>query len=185
MRKSRTSVKGEYNFGTSISSPAIRNFQELLNSRNCQLESANKTLTGKEHKMEFVKTIRGIDFINDSASSNLNGIYMALANTDKKVTWITSFTEWNKLNSDFMALIVEKVDHVVFYNHTNPKAEVVLNAMNISTDSTNDLETAVRTAFYATKLNGSVLFSPGVPATEPYSDYAERGDYFKLAVAQL
>ncbi|SRR5574344_1006406 len=185
MKKSKSSVKGEYSFADSINSPTIRNFQALLDSRNRQLSATTEMMSGNEHKMEFVKTIRGIDFINDSASSNANGIYMALSNVEKKVTWITSFTEWGKLDEDLVTLISQKVEKVIFYGYEDSKTETFLDALHIHNECSTDLETVVRTAFYSTNFNQAVLFSPGIPAGDDFQNYSERGENFKKAVAQL
>ncbi len=185
MKKSRISLKGEYNFGKEIYSPSIRNFQELIDSRNRQMTVVAEQMNGEGHKMEFVKDIRGVDFINDSASSNLNGFYMALANVDKPVTWITSFREWEKLYSDLIAMITDKVRYVVVLGDVAQKTKLFLEALDISFEESSDIETAVRKAFYATESNNAVLFSPGVGTEGEFENYSERGNQFKMAVAQL
>lgn len=185
MKKGRNSIKGEYNFGSTIGSSGTRDFQELLNLRNQQLTGFKESLNDNEHRREFVKNYRGVDFINDAASENANGIYMALSNTTKNVTWITSFQEWDKIDVELLQLIIRKVDTIVYYGNEDEYTRNFIDALNIRNEQSDDLETAVRIAFYATETGSAVLFSPGRAIEDQHEDYAERGEKFKLSVAQL
>lgn len=185
MKKGRNSIKGEYSFGTSIGSSGMRDFQELLNLRNEQLAGFKETFNDNEHRREFVKNFRGVDFINDAASENVNGIYMALSNSTKNVTWITSFKEWDKIDVETLQLIIRKVNTIVYYGTEDEYTRNFIDALNIRNEQSTDLETAVRIAFYASETDTAVLFSPGRVADDEYESYAERGENFKLSVAQL
>ena len=85
----KVSVKGDYGFERGIAGSEIRDLQGLLNSRRTQMATlASNGFGAPEHKMEFVKNIRGVDFVNDAASENVNGVYMALSNLQKQTVWI-------------------------------------------------------------------------------------------------
>lgn len=184
MRKSRNSVKGEYGIGYAYGDNAIRDFQSLLDSRTSMLDSIE--LSKPEHKMEFVKSYRGIDFVNDSASVNQNGVYMAFSNTVKSVVWITSFADWNNINVDLLQLIVEKVDMIVYLGECSDESNSFMSALGVRTEHCEDMESAVRVAFYGCSANNEVLFCPGSEAGIEFSgDIAVRGRQFKNAVAQL
>ena len=177
--KSR-SIKGEYGIDYAIGTSGVRNFQELLDRRNQQL-AAQMADTTPEHRMEFVKSFRGVDFINDAASENANGIYMALSDRTKPTTWITSFTDWNSIGVDLLQLIIQKVNAIVFYGEEDDQTRSFIEALNIHHEQSEDLETAVRIAFYSSRQGDEVLFCHGTPAT----NCAERGSEFKSSVAQL
>lgn len=184
MKKSRNSVKGEYGIGYDFSAPAVRDFQVLLDSRMAQQSAFLPNQ--KEHKMEFVKNFRDVDFINDSASTNVNGLYLALSDATKPITWITSFTHWSSIDVNLLQLIVEKVNMIVFLGKEDEETHQFIDALNVRHDSSEDLESAVRIAFYGSSAGQAVLFSPGTPAGIEYDDdFAVRGDEFKTAVAQL
>ncbi|MCQ2263455.1 MAG: hypothetical protein MJZ70_04155 [Bacteroidales bacterium] len=178
--KNRNSIKGEYNVGYSIGSTGVRDFQELLNRRNSQLAAQMET-NDDEHRMEFVKTFRGVDFINDAACENANGIYMALSNMTKQVTWITSFNQWDKIDVDLLQMIIRKVNAIVYYGTEDEQTHSFIDALSIRNEQSEDLETAVRIAFYASEQGDAVLFCPATSA----EDCAERGCEFKTSVAQL
>ena len=167
----------------------IRNVGTLLDSRRAQVASmASNSFGVSEHRMELVKNIRGIDFVNDAASVNVNGIYMALDNLQKKAVWITSFEQWGEagdLFADLMQLITSKISSVVFLGNGSSPSRTIIEGMGVPTDCANDMETAVRVAFYSAGANQEVLYCPGVPADTNGESIAQRGTSFKSALAQL
>lgn len=185
----KVSVKGDYGFDRGIGGSEIRDLQSLLNSRQSQMETlASNGFGAPEHKMEFVKNIRGVDFVNDAASVNVNGIYMALSNLQKKTVWITSFEQWGEaggLIEDLMYFIQSNVTTVVFMGDASSPSRATLEAMGVQTEHAGDMESAVRTAFYSAGKGQSVLYCPGVSVDCGGESVAERGSSFKNAVAQL
>ena len=135
--------------------------------------------------MENVKTFRGVNFINDAACESENGIYMALSNVSKPVTWITSFTGWDHIDDKLLQMIIRKVKAIVFYGEEDEKTRNFIDVLNIRSDNSEDMETAVRMAFYASSQDDVVLYSPGTPREEGANTVAKRGNEFKMSVAQL
>lgn len=185
MKKSRNSIKGEYNYGIGIAGSSVRDFQQLLDLRESQLSAHKDAIENTEHRMEAVKTFRGVDFINDAACESANGIYMALSNISKQVTWITSFTGWDHIDDKLLQMIIRKVKSIVFYGEEDEKTRNFIDVLNIRNDYSDNLETVVRMAFYASSENEAVLFSPGTSCEESHCTISERGNLFKMSVAQL
>lgn len=185
----KVSVKGDYGFERGIAGSEIRDLQGLLNSRRTQMATlASNGFGAPEHKMEFVKNIRGVDFVNDAASENVNGVYMALSNLQKQTVWITSFEQWGEaggLFADLMYFIQTKVSSVVFVGDAQSPSRAMLEGMGVVTDCASDMESAVRTAFYSAGKDHQVLYCPGTPAENDGGTIARRGSSFKNAVAQL
>ena len=185
MKKSRNSIKGEYSYGTGIAGSSVRDFQQLWEMRESQMSAHKDFFDGMEHRMESVKTFRGVDFINDAACESANGIYMALSNISKPVTWITSFTAWDHIDDKLLQIIIRKVKAIVFYGEEDEGTRNFIDVLNIQNNNSADLETAVRMAFYASSEDDVVLFSPGTSCKESNSRVSERGNQFKMSVAQL
>lgn len=185
MKKSRNSIKGEYNYSTGISGSSVRDFQQLLELREGQIAAHRDFMDGAEHRMEAVKTFRGVEFINDAACESENGIYMALINMSKPVTWITSFRGWEHIDDKLLQIIIRKVKAIIFYGEEDDKTRNFIDILSVGSGFSEDLETAVRMAFYASTENDVVLFSPGTPSEEGNTSIDERGRSFKMSVAQL
>ena len=167
--------------GYAMGSSEIRNFQELLDLRSQQVSDNVKTSSEREHRLEFVKTFRDVDFVNDAASVSENSIYMAMSSLTKNAVWITSFQNWDSIGVGTLEKIVQRVDAIIFYGEEEEQARDFSEKLNVHFACSDDLETAVRMAFYTATQRHVVLFSPGTPT----DDIALRGQAFKCAVAQL
>jgi len=185
MKKSRNSIKGEYNFGAGIAGSSVRDFQQLLNLREGQLAAHQDYFEGAEHRMEAVKTFRGVDFINDAACESVNGIYMALSNISKPVTWITSFTGWDHIDDKLLQMIIRKVKTIVFYGEEDDKTRNFIDVLAVRNNYSEDMDTVVRMAFYASSEEDVVLYSPGTTCDGSGDTVSSRGKQFKMSVAQL
>jgi len=159
--------------------------QNLINLRNESLQEMLSDFANSEHKLEFVKTIDGVDFINDSRATNPNAVWFAMESMNQPIVWITNMSSLELVTDDLKQLIHEKVKIVVMQGVYNTLLEDFFKKMNKDVYSVVDLEEAVRTAFYASLAGETVLFSPGVVSAGMYRTYRERGEMFKNAVAQL
>ena len=61
---------------------------KLLGVRKDIIRESLQDFKSLEHRMEYVLTIRGIEFINDSKATNINSTWFALESMNKNVIWI-------------------------------------------------------------------------------------------------
>jgi len=159
--------------------------QNLINLRNESLQELLSDFENTEHKLEFVKTIEGVDFVNDSRATNANAVWFAMESMHQPVIWITNMSNVEMIPEDLELLVRKKVKIIVIQGVYNTALEDFFKKMNKDVYSVMNLEDAVRTAFYAGSTGETVLFSPGVVSSGIYRTYRERGERFKEAVAQL
>ena len=157
----------------------------LIRLRNENLQELLSDFEHSEHKLELVKTIDGVDFINDSRATNANAVWFAMENMTRPIVWITNMNHIDLITEDLKQIIEEKVKIVVIQGVYNTDLEDFFKKMKKDVYSVMGLEDAVRTAFYAGSSDETVLFSPGVVSGGTYRTYRERGEKFKEAVAQL
>lgn len=159
--------------------------QNLIRLRNESLQESLSDFENSEHKLEFVKNKEGVDFINDSRATNANAVWFALESMTQPVIWITNMSGVEWITEDLKQLVQEKVKIVVIQGVYNSTLEDFFKRMNKDVYMVMNLEDAVRTAFYASSSEETILFSPGVVSAGMYRTYRERGEKFKEAVAQL
>jgi UDP-N-acetylmuramoylalanine--D-glutamate ligase len=159
--------------------------QNLIRLRSESLQETLSDFENSEHKLEYVKTIEGVDFINDSRATNANAVWFAMENMPQPITWITNMDSIELITDDLQQIIQEKVKIIVIQGVYNAALEDFFKKMNKDVYMVIDLEDAVRTAFYASSSDETILFSPGVVSAGMYRTYRERGEKFKEAVAQL
>ena len=156
----------------------------LVNIRKKNIAASLSDFEGSSHKLERVKTINTIDFIDDSRSTNVNSVWYALQSMTKPTVWITSIDNVEKISEDLVEQVRQHVRAIVLQNVYNTDVYNFLSSLDIPVYVEMNCEDAVRQAFYACDKNYAVLFSPGVNGT-PQMTYRERGDKFHEAVGQL
>ena len=159
--------------------------QNLIRLRSESLQELLSDFENSEHKLEFVKNIDGVDFVNDSRATNANAVWFAMESMYQPIIWITNMNHVEMITDDLQQIIQQKVKIVVIQGVYNTIMEDFFKKMNKDVYMISNLEDAVRTAFYAGSNEETVLFAPGVVSTGMYRTYRERGDQFKKAVAQL
>ncbi|MEO8067744.1 MAG: cyanophycin synthetase [Flavobacteriales bacterium] len=155
--------------------------QRLVVAREQSLADA---ATGP-HRMEYVCTVKGVDYINDSRSTFFDATLRSLAEVGKRTIWIVGATGAEASPGILAELLKEHIGAIVFFG---ADAESVMEGLPESIDQVfhaQELRTAV---FLARELAGSgdaVLFSPACPSGNGFANYEERGYEFKRAVKDL
>lgn len=158
---------------------------KMIEARSKGIQTILSDFEGSEHKLEYVKTIGGIDFINDSRSTNPNSVWFALESMTKPTTWIMSINSKDEINNSLLESIEEKVKNIVIQGVYNSNILNYFSSLKKKVFFAMNLEEAVRTAYYASDRGDVILFSPGAKSAGMYPTYRERGSKFKNAVAQL
>ena len=159
--------------------------QNLIRLRSESLQELLSDFENSEHKLEFVKNIDGVDFVNDSRATNANAVWFAMESMHQPIIWITNMSQIEMISDDLKQIIQQKVKIIIIQGVYNTTIEDFFKKMNKDVYTVGDLEEAVRTAFYAGSNEETILFAPGVVSTGMYRTYRERGEQFKKAVAQL
>lgn len=156
----------------------------LINIRQKNIAASLSDFEGSSHKLETVKTINNVDFIDDSRSTNTNAVWYSIQSMKKPTIWITNIDSVDKISDALMEVVREKVKAVVVQGVYNSEVYEHLASLGIPVMVEMNLEDAVCQAYYACDKGYAVLFSPGVNGTASQT-YRERGDKFQEAVAQL
>ena len=146
-----------------------------------------KTLSrfkGLEHRLEFVRTHHGIDFINDSKGTNTGALEKSLKGFDRPVVLIIGGQD---KGGDFQALktlFKQKVRHMILIGEAKQKIRHVLNG-SFTYEDAGSMQEAVSLASARANEGDVVLLSPGCASFDMFRDYEDRGRQFKEIVNQL
>ncbi len=148
---------------------------------------AVKTFAGAEHRIEFVREIKGAVYYNDSKATNPDSAIKAINAMQSPVILIAG--GYNKDTPfDSLAECVEKsnVKAVVLTGDTSEKIAEALKKYNF-TDiyMAEDLCAAILQANKISKPGDAVLFSPACSSFDHFTSYEERGKRFKDIVNSL
>ena len=156
----------------------------LVGAKPDDIASAVCEFTGLEHRIEWVRTVRGIDFINDSKGTNVGSVHKSLTSFSRPVILIAGGKD---KGGDFQALkgiFKERVKHLILIGETKNKFRLMLNG-SFSYEDAGNMEDAIRRAMNKAKAGDVVLLSPGCASFDMFRDFVERGNRFKEIVNRL
>ena len=78
-------LQGRHNTHNSMAAAVAA---KLLDVRSRKIKESLSDFKNIEHRLEFVASVHGIDFINDSKATNVNSTWYALESMKKPVIWI-------------------------------------------------------------------------------------------------
>ncbi|MGV7219956.1 MAG: UDP-N-acetylmuramoyl-L-alanine--D-glutamate ligase [Nitrospinales bacterium] len=143
-----------------------------------------KEFIGLEHRMEWVRSVNGIDFINDSKGTNVGSVQKTLESLDRPVILILGGQDKASDFGQLKEIFKEKVKHMVLIGESRARIQKTLNG-SFSYTQADTFEEAVGNAFSEAESGDIVLLSPGCASFDMFRDYMDRGNQFKKLVAKL
>ncbi|OGF31586.1 UDP-N-acetylmuramoylalanine--D-glutamate ligase [Candidatus Falkowbacteria bacterium RIFOXYD2_FULL_35_9] len=144
---------------------------------------------GVEHRLEFVKKVSGIDFINDTTSTTPIAGQMALASLNKPIILIAGGATKQLELKNFSKDIAQKVKAVVLLKGTATdelkNGIVKYKGEDKILGEFDNFEEAVKTAFKYAEKGDVVLLSPGCASFGMFTNEFDRGEQFKKIVKDL
>jgi UDP-N-acetylmuramoylalanine--D-glutamate ligase len=153
--------------------------------RKQKIREAIQSFEALEHRMEYVSTVRGVEFINDSKATNVNSTWYALESMDKPTILILGGVDKGNDYALIRDLVKEKVKAIVCMGVDNRKIHEAFQndvALMVNTASA---EEAVNAAFHFATKGDVVLLSPACASFDLFKNYEDRGRQFKQAVRDL
>jgi UDP-N-acetylmuramoylalanine--D-glutamate ligase len=150
------------------------------------IQSALNDFKGLSHRLEFVKTINGVHFYDDSKGTNIDAVARALEVFDQPVVLIMGGRD---KGGDFGQLRERVRQHakklIVMGEAGNTIQSALEDVCREGAQSTSTMENAVSLAYLASSPGDVVLLSPGCSSFDMYQSYAHRGEVFCKAVENL
>jgi UDP-N-acetylmuramoylalanine--D-glutamate ligase len=153
--------------------------------RKEKIREAVQSFASLEHRMEYVSTVRGVEFINDSKATNVNSTWYALESMQKPVVLILGGIDKGNDYSLMRNLVKEKVKAIVCMGLDNRKIhEAFQNDVPVIVNTVSAKE-AVKSSFHLADKGDVVLLSPACASFDLFKNYEDRGNQFKEAVRDL
>ena len=153
--------------------------------RKEKIREAVQTFHSLEHRMEFVTSVRGVEFINDSKATNVNSTWYALESMEKPVILIMGGVDKGNDYSLIKELAKDKVKAIICLGLDNRKIHEAFGNIVSPIVNTGSIPEAVHAAFHFAEKGDVVLLSPACASFDLFKNYEDRGDQFKGAVKDL
>ena len=136
------------------------------------------------HRCEFVRTVGGVDYVNDSKATNLDALEAALTAQTKPIVLIAGGKDKGFTFESLRPVVQERVKSIVLMGEMAGRiAEDWKGAAK--TEIAISLADAVDRAHAAADSGDVVLFSPGTSSFDMFKSYVDRGDQFRALVHAL
>ena len=175
-------LSGKHNLSNGLATALAARASEI---KSDVIRESLRTFEGVEHRLELVRTVKGVKYINDSKATNINAVWYALDSFDVPLTIIMGGRDKGNDYSELVEQIREKVHTIIAIGEARPMIEEQLKAVVPNFKTAEDMNRAVRSAKEVAKRGEVVLLSPACSSFDMYDNYEHRGNEFKKAVNRL
>ena len=175
-------LKGKHNaYNTMAASIAA----STLGIRKEKIREAVSNFHNLEHRMEFVATVKGVDFINDSKATNVNSTWYALESMQKPTILILGGVDKGNDYALVADLVKDKVKAIVCMGTDNSKLIEFFKDKVAQIIEVDSAKKAVNASFKLAEKGDVVLLSPACASFDLFKNYEDRGQQFKESVKEL
>ncbi len=148
-----------------------------------KIRQAVRDFKAVEHRLEFVATIRGVDYYNDSKATNVDATIKALESFPSNIHLILGGKDKGSDYTVLNDLLKQRVKRVYTIGAAAAKIEPQIKGPEIIHAET--LENAIRKANAAAQPGDVVLLAPACASFDQFKSYEHRGKVFKEIVRAL
>lgn len=132
-----------------------------------------------EHRMEPIKEVGGVLWINDSKATNTDSVRFALQSIGRPMVWIAGGTDKGNDYDIIKEIVKNKVHTLVCMGVDNKKLIDSFEGIIPNIISTNTLEDAMNSARRVSKSGDVVILSPACASFDLFENYGHRGNMFR------
>ncbi len=176
------SLQGKHNLFNSMAAAMAARVLEIKDS---VISQAMTDFENLEHRLEYVLTVHGIDFINDSKATNINSCWYALESMNKDVVWIAGGVDKGNNYKLLENIVEEKVKAIICLGKNNEKIINTFRGKVETIVQATDMNDAVEQSYTIAKKGDVVLLSPACASFDMFSNFEDRGVQFKNEVRSL
>ena len=175
-------IKGKHNLKNAMGATMVA---KLLNVRNQNIRNSLMTFQGVPHRLEFVREVEGVRYINDSKATNVNSVYYALDSMEEGLVWIVGGQDKGNDYTPLIPYVSKKVKAIVCLGLDNQKIIQTFQSIVPTIIETHSMEDAVQVGRGLSQEGDTVLLSPACASFDLFQSYEDRGNQFKHYVNML
>lgn len=146
---------------------------------------ALRDYAGEPHRAAFVRSIGGVDYINDSKGTNVGATVAALEGLGQQAVLIAGGLGKGQDFSPLVPVVTTHARAVVLIGADAAEIERVLAPTGVPCQRAVDMRDAVRKAADLAQPGDAVLLSPACASLDMFRNYPHRGEVFADEVAEL
>lgn len=136
------------------------------------------------HRCELIRTLDGVEYLNDSKATNLHALESALRSQTRPVVLLAGGKDKGLDYASLLPMLREKALAVVTFGQI-ARALADVFAVAVPCEAVATLADAVTAARSLAPRGSTILLSPGTSSFDQFSSYEQRGNAFRDLVHQL
>lgn len=181
--ESEIAIKGKHNLENAMGAIALAYLSGVTID---DIRDVLRTFPGVEHRLEPVRTLHDVLYINDSKGTNPDSTIKAIEAYDRPIVIILGGKNKGVSFNNLAQRVKQRVKKAVVLGQAKQEIVAALQAVDfmdyVEVDS---FEDAVKTASSSAEPGDIVLLSPACTSWDMFSSFEERGRLFKTLVAAL
>ena len=157
----------------------------LLDIRKEKIRAALEDFEAVEHRLEYVGTVDGVRYVNDSKATNVNSTWYALESMTTPTVLILGGKVKGNDYTEIEELVSQKVKAIVCMGKDNAKLLDFFTGKVPEIADTHSIEEAVAECARIAGEGDTVLLSPCCASFDLFTSYEDRGRRFKSQVLKL
>lgn len=178
-------LKGQHNWQNALAACALA---QSINIELKIMQQVLKTFTGLPHRCQWVRTLEGVDWINDSKGTNIGAAISAIrgigSGIEGKIILIAGGLGKGADFAELRSEVAQYVRSTVLLGKDAPQIAAAIKDICF-TRSVNTLDDAIKQARQQAQPGDVVLLSPACASQDMFRDYAHRGEQFSQLVNRL
>ena len=182
MPQDELALRGRHNMYNSLAAAVSARVMEVEND---VIRESLSGFEGVPHRLEAVRTVDDVLYVNDSKATNVNAVWYALESFDRPIVLIAGGRDKGNDYTDLKPLVRDQVRAVVALGES---ADTVVRALGDEAGRhrrADTMEDALTQAQRAAQPGDVVLLSPACSSFDMYANYEERGDTFRRLVETM
>ena len=175
-------LRGRHNLYNSLAAAVAARVMEV---RSEVVRESLQSFEGVPHRLELVRELEGVRYINDSKATNVNAVWYALESFSEPIVLIAGGRDKGNDYASLRPLVKEKVHTVVAIGESADKVMRELGPQAERSIPADSMEDALRHARQHARPGDVVLLSPACASFDMFENYEDRGNVFKRLVMSL
>jgi len=174
-------IKGSHNLMNAMAAALVA---RTMNIPTASVRATLKNFKGVEHRLEFVRELGGVTYVNDSKATNVDSVWYALQSFTQPIILLLGGRDKGNDYSTLFPLVQKYVKAIVAIGESAAKVSAAFQDMKPLATASN-MEEAVEQARRFAAPGEVVLLSPACASFDWFDNYEHRGRVFKELVMKL
>ncbi|MBI5473930.1 MAG: UDP-N-acetylmuramoyl-L-alanine--D-glutamate ligase [Ignavibacteriae bacterium] len=175
------SIRGQHNVMNAMAAALIA---QSFDVPTASVRATLKNFKGVEHRLEFVRELNGVAYVNDSKATNVDSVWYALQSFSRPIIVLLGGRDKGNDYSTLYPLVEKYVKAIVAIGESGDKVMTAFKGMKPMSKA-ETMEEAIRQATAFASAGDVVLLSPACASFDWFENYEHRGRVFKEIVFTL